>query len=165
MLIVYCFIVLQKVYEFTFSHANIKWLISKGGNNPVKGSLYSWILFLQALFFSSILIEANIGNAEQELNFFGCALLPVIFAGRLWCMSSKGKFWNAQNVCLPGVLLMRSGPYRYIKHPDHWLLAIELILIPILFGAYVTLFLFLLLHTGLLIVKLPEDERKPYKEA
>ncbi|MFB8734953.1 isoprenylcysteine carboxylmethyltransferase family protein [Bacillus sp. SL00103] len=41
---------------------------------------------------------------------------------------------------MPNAMIVKKGPYRWLKHPNYVVVAIELLLIPLLFDAYVTLY-------------------------
>ncbi len=74
-------------------------------------------------------------------------------------MHTLGRFWNTKIIVLPGVTVIKKGPYRYIKHPNYVIVAVELFVIPLLIGAQLTAFLFPILHLLLLRVRIPSEEK------
>lgn len=65
--------------------------------------------------------------------------LLLLFAGlqfvRLWIVASLGRYWTTRIVTVPGTPLVRHGPYRWLRHPNYLLVAAELPLLPLAFGA------------------------------
>jgi methyltransferase len=77
---------------------------------------------------------------------------------RIWCIRSLGRFWNTKILILPGAKLVSKGPYRFLKHPNYIIVGVEMVVIPILFHAYMTAIIFPILHLILLTVRLPVEE-------
>ena len=50
---------------------------------------------------------------------------------------SLGRFWNTKIIILPGADVVRKGPYHLIRHPNYVIVTTELLVLPLLFGAYV----------------------------
>jgi methyltransferase len=71
-------------------------------------------------------------------------------------MISLGKFWTLRKLVLPGVLLFKRGPYKFIKEPYHIISLVQLYIVPLLFGAYITALVFPLVYLFIFQVKLPE---------
>ena len=55
--------------------------------------------------------------------------------GRIWVIVSLGPYWTTRIITLPGVPLVRTGPYRYFRHPNYLLVAAEIAVLPLAFGA------------------------------
>lgn len=53
----------------------------------------------------------------------------------------------------------KKGPYRWLKHPNYVVVAIELLLIPLLFEAYVTAILFTCLNAWMMAVRIQTEEK------
>lgn len=51
------------------------------------------------------------------------------------------------------------GPYRWIRHPNYVIVTTELIVLPLLFNAYITAGLFFILNLWMLSVRIPAEER------
>lgn len=159
MIILVLFIILQRILELIIAKSNEQWLLERGGIEKGQ-SHYKWFIYLHILFIMSILFEGFIFNtAEQSLNFYLLTIFFIVQIGRVWCILSLGRFWNTKVVFIPGVLPIQSGPYKYVKHPNYIIVAIELFVIPLLFGAYITAFIFPILHLILLRIRVPIEER------
>jgi methyltransferase len=65
------------------------------------------------------------------LAFF--ALLQPI---RLWILLSLGRRWTTRVIVLPRAPLVGRGPYRWLRHPNYLVVALEIPLLPLAFGAW-----------------------------
>jgi len=62
---------------------------------------------------------------------------------RLLLVAQGGReFWNTRVVVVPGTRLVRTGPYRFLRHPNYLVIVLEILLLPLLMRAPVTLVLF-----------------------
>lgn len=59
------------------------------------------------------------------------ALQPL----RWWIVRSLGGRWTTRILVLPGAELVRRGPYRWLRHPNYLLVALEIPLLPLAFQA------------------------------
>jgi hypothetical protein len=51
---------------------------------------------------------------------------------------------------LPGEALVRRGPYRYLRHPNYAVMAGEITVLPLVFGAWKIAFVFFFLNVTML---------------
>jgi methyltransferase len=60
---------------------------------------------------------------------------------------------------IPGGRLVRSGPYRFLRHPNYLAVAVDLLTVPMIFNAWVTATVFTVLNLiFLLFVRIPAEE-------
>ena len=64
---------------------------------------------------------------------FGCAKVL-----KWWAIATLGPFWTFRVIVLPGVPLVASGPYRWIRHPNYVGVIGELIGTALITGAVVS---------------------------
>ncbi|HTS91663.1 MAG TPA: isoprenylcysteine carboxylmethyltransferase family protein [Stellaceae bacterium] len=80
--------------------------------------------------------------------------LIAVFVGlqalRVWVLASLGRFWTTRIITLPGAPLVRRGPYRFIRHPNYLLVAAEIAVLPLAFGAWQVALIFSALNAGVL---------------
>ena len=96
------------------------------------------------------------------LLFLGIFLVAQVL--RIWCLASLGRFWNTKIIILPGADVVRKGPYHLIRHPNYVIVTTELLVLPLLFGAYFTAIIFGFLNIWMLSIRIPSEE-KALKEA
>lgn len=151
------FIILTRLAELMYSRNNEKWLLAQGAVESGQ-THYPYIVALHILFVVSLLAEASL---KPTLVF-----IPMIFviylmllAFKIWVIRSLGKFWNTKIYHLPNVPAIRTGPYRYFKHPNYLVVAFELVLIPLSFQLYYTAVIFSILNAMMLYVRIKEENK------
>ena len=78
---------------------------------------------------------------------------------RYWALCSLGTYWNTKILVVPNAMMVKKGPYRWLKHPNYVVVAIELLLIPLLFNAYFTAILFTCLNAWMMAVRIQTEEK------
>lgn len=148
----------QRLVELKIARRNEKWMKERGGVEHGENH-YKWFIILHILFFLSLIMESVLSNGVNvNLNYGLLSLFLLTQLGRIWCILSLGRFWNTKIITLPNVTLIRKGPYRYVKHPNYLIVGMELVIIPLIFGAYITAILFPILHFTLLRVRIPKED-------
>lgn len=152
-------IICQRVIELNIAKSNERWIKERGGFEKYPKH-YKWFIIIHVSFFISILIEVYFRDRLYVPLHYSLLLLFVATqAIRIWCIKSLGRFWNTKILILPGVTLIRKGPYKYVKHPNYIIVGLELFIIPLLFKAYVVAFIFPMLHIILLMIRIPSEEK------
>ena len=79
---------------------------------------------------------------------------------RWWCIRTLGPRWNTRIVVVPGLPLVRRGPYRVMPHPNYVAVALEGVVLPLVASAWVTALVFTVLDSVLLLrFRIPAEER------
>lgn len=154
---VYLFVLCQRLFELWLARRNRIWMKSQGGFE-VGREHYKWIVVMHIGFLIALLVE---GMQSQPPNQWFWLLLLFILAQvlRMWVIASLGPYWNTRIWVVPGHQLVKKGPYRYLKHPNYLVVASEILLLPLLFGAYLTAVIFSLLNAWLLLfIRIPQEE-------
>lgn len=155
----FIFVIIQRLIELMIAKSNEKWLKKRGGIETGREH-YKWFVIVHLFFFISILTEVFIKQKPIiHINYFLLSIFFISQFGRVWCIYSLGRFWNTKIIILPGESKITSGPYKYIKHPNYIIVGIELVVIPLLFGAYMTAIIFPVLHMLLLRKRIPIENR------
>lgn len=132
------FLVLQRLGELALSARNARRVRALGGREHGAGH-FPLLVLVHTLFPAGLLAEAAVLGARPG------ALWPAWLG--LWlaaqtlryaAMWSLGDRWNVRILVVPGMPLVRRGPYRWIAHPNYLAVAIELIAGALLFGAWRT---------------------------
>lgn len=149
-------LLIQRLFELYIANQNELWMKARGAVE-FGGRHYKYFIFLHAAFFLCL---------SWEVHYNGFVFFPFLFLlfivlqiCRIWCILSLGRFWNTKIIVLRNVLHIRRGPYRYVRHPNYWIVLLEFLVIPFMFGAYWTGMLFPVLHMLLLLVRIPSEEK------
>lgn len=150
----------QRVSELWLANRNGRYIRSRGGYEVGAGH-YKYIVLLHVCFFLSLLLEGMRTGGEPApwwMATFSLFLLAQLF--RYWCILSLGRRWNTRIYVLPDAPLVRRGPYRFVRHPNYWIVTVELLVLPLTFSAYFTAVFFTLCNLWLLLrVRIPAEER------
>jgi methyltransferase len=73
---------------------------------------------------------------------------------RWWCIGTLGRHWNTRVIVVPDLPLVRSGPYRFLRHPNYVAVVAEGVALPLVHAAWVTALVFTLANAVLLAVRL-----------
>lgn len=93
---------------------------------------YPWFIVLHGAWLVClwVLIPADATASWPLLAVYGGLQLA-----RLWVIVSLGRYWTTRILILPGVPLIATGPYRYLRHPNYVVVAAEIAVLPLAFGA------------------------------
>lgn len=152
-------VVLQRMVELRIAKSNEKWMKRQGAIEfGVKH--YRYMVLMHMLFFICLIIEKVYWN--RGLSYLWTIFLSVFLVAqiiRIWAISSLGRYWNTKIIVLRNAKVIRKGPYRYIKHPNYFVVATELVVVPLLFNCYITACLFTILNSLILMIRIPEEEK------
>jgi methyltransferase len=86
-------------------------------------------------------------------------LFALLQLGRLWVILSLGRLWTTRILTLPGVPLVRTGPFRWLRHPNYLVVMAEIAVLPLAFGAFAIAVVFSLLNLALIARRMSIEER------
>lgn len=158
-LFVFTLVILQRIVELAVAKRNERWIRSQGAIE-IGASHYKWMVLMHTAFFVSLLVEVFV--FDRPLSSLWGLLLGIFLCMqvlRIWCLCSLGKFWNTKILILPGANVQKKGLYRWMRHPNYVIVTTELLVLPLLFSAYITAGLFLLLNFWMLSVRIPTEEK------
>lgn len=78
---------------------------------------------------------------------------------RIWVIVSLGGYWTTRIITLPDAPLVQTGPFRYLRHPNYLLVAAEIAVLPLAFGAVAVAAAFSALNLALLARRIRIEER------
>jgi len=123
------FLVAQRLVELCFAQFNTRRLRAEGGvefgaaHYPLMIALHaSWLLGLWLLGYDRSVIP------------FWLAIFVLLQVGRLWVIASLGRRWTTRVIVLPGSAPVSRGPYRWLKHPNYLIAALEIAVVPLALG-------------------------------
>ncbi|KMJ56094.1 isoprenylcysteine carboxyl methyltransferase [Bacillus sp. LL01] len=153
------FVMLQRVIEVIIANQNAKWIKKKGGYEA-GAEHYKYIVAMHALFFVALLIEISfMGTEVVRWSIIPLIIFLITQVVRVWALSSLGRFWNTRIMILPGAKVVAKGPYRFMRHPNYVIVAMEILALPFIFQAYWTAFIFSILNVMILRIRIREEER------
>lgn len=124
------------------------------GHYPVMVAFHT--LFLVSCAAEVLLVPRSFPGAVGWAAL-GAALLAQGL--RYWAVASLGARWNTRVLVWPGLPPVTSGPYRFLRHPNYLAVVVELVAVPLVYGAWVTAVVFSLGNLVLLAVRIRSEER------
>lgn len=149
----------ERLVELGISQRNQRWLLAKGAVEVGRGH-YPWMVLQHSLFLASCLVEVW-WWARPFFPMLAVAMLVALamsMALRYWVIVTLGRRWTTRVYCLPGEPLIRSGPFRYLRHPNYLAVAVEIAALPMVHTAWVTALVFSLANSLLLARRIRVEE-------
>ncbi len=122
----------QRLGELAYARRNTKRLMAAGGVEHGAGH-YSLIVVLHGGWLAALFVLVP-AAAPAEWWLLGC--YGLLQLGRLWVIVSLGPRWTTRVIVLPGARQVRRGPYGFLRHPNYLIVALEIPLLPLAFGAW-----------------------------
>ena len=153
-------VVLQRLSELVLARINYHWAMRRGGREY--GAEHYWLfIVLHTLWLVGITVEwLVLRPAVPVLWPFFALLIGAAQILRYWVIHTLGRCWNTRIVVFEQMSMVTSGPYRFLRHPNYVAVALEIIAIPALLGAWYTALAFSMANAALLmLIRIPEEER------
>ena len=122
----------QRLGELAYARRNTKRLMAAGGIEHGAGH-YPLIVALHGGWLAALfaLVPPDAPPSWWLLGGYGLLQLA-----RIWIMVSLGARWTTRVIALPGAPRVQRGPYGFLRHPNYLVVAVEIPLLPLAFGAW-----------------------------
>ncbi len=150
-------VALQRLLELGLSRRHERLLRARGAVERGEGH-YPTMVALHVLWLLSTLVEGLLRGAPA-LWPVPLALFLLVQPLRYWAIFALGEYWNTRILVVPGAKLVRGGPYRYLRHPNYVVVVVEILTLPLIFGAWITALVFSVLNATLLSARIREENR------
>jgi methyltransferase len=152
-------VALQRLLELWLSRRNGRILRARGAVERGQAH-YPLIVAMHVLWLLSTFAEGALRGPDFPGYWpLPLALFLLVQPLRYWAIFSLGENWNTQILVVPGAQLVRRGPYRYFKHPNYFVVIVEILTFPLIFGAWITALVFSVLNAILLSVRIREENQ------
>lgn len=151
---------LERLAELVVSQRNTAWSRRRGGvetgarHYPVMVALHTGLLV-------GALLEVW-WRRPEFLPALGWTMLVLVVAAqglRWWCIATLGRRWSTRVIVVPGLPLVRRGPYRWLAHPNYLAVVVEGAALPLVHTAWVTALLFTLANAALLTLRITVENQ------
>jgi methyltransferase len=151
----------ERLVELVVSTRNARWSFARGGVEHGRRHFGPMVALHTALLLAC-LAEAHLAH-RPFVPALGWTALVLVLASqglRWWCITTLGPRWNTRVVVVPGLPLVTSGPYRWLRHPNYLAVVVEGLALPLVHTAWVTALCFTVLNAVLLLrFRIPSEER------
>ena len=107
----------------------------------------------------SWLLTLWVAGHDKAVDPFWLMVFVLLQAGRLWVIASLGRRWTTRVIVLPGRAPLARGPYRFIKHPNYLIVALEIAVVPLALGLPLLALAFSLANAGVLAWRIRVENR------
>jgi methyltransferase len=153
-LVILALVTLERLGELSLSNRNTRRLLAEGASEHAPGH-YPLIVALHAAWLAALWWLAPL----RPVDMLWLAMFVLIEVGRIWVLTTLGERWTTRIIVLPGEPLVRRGPYRWIDHPNYWVVIGEIAVLPLVFGLWKTALVFSILNAVLLVVRINAENR------
>ena len=148
------FVTLQRLVELQLAESNSRRLLADGAVEYGRGH-YPFIVALHMLWLAALWWWAPGRPIDIPL----LVLFALLQLGRVWVIATLGQRWTTRIIVKPGAPLVRSGPYRFLNHPNYAIVTLEIAVLPLTFGLWEIALIFSLLNAGILAIRIKEENR------
>ena len=148
------FTIAQRLFELTISARHRRQVRALGAveygarHFPLIVAVH--VFFMLAILLEVVFLHTRPGPAWP----LWLALWLGAQAIRYSAIRALGDRWNVRILVVPGMSLVRTGPYRWLRHPNYVAIVLEFIAAPMIFGAWRTAIVVSVLNAVALSVRI-----------
>ena len=145
---------LQRLGELWLSNRNTRRLLARGAREVAPGH-YPLIVTVHLLWLAALWWLAP----ERAVDAFWLGLFVLLQLARIWVIANLGERWTTRIIILPDAPLVRTGPYRFVNHPNYVVVIGEIAVLPLVFGLWQVALIFTLLNALVLTIRIGVENR------
>lgn len=154
LLVILALVAAQRILELLISRRHEKALRARGAIE-VGAAHYPFIVAVHAGWLAALALWALI--MPPLLNPALIVVYLLLQPLRVWIIASLGRAWTTRIITLPGAPLVRRGPYRFLRHPNYVLVALEIAILPLALGAWPVAAAFSILNAIVLRIRITAE--------
>ena len=153
-IVILALVTLQRVGELWLSNRNTRRLLADGAREYSPGH-YPLIVAVHAGWLAALWWLAP----GRPVEVVWLALYIVLQAARVWVLATLGPRWTTRIIVLPDAPLVKAGPYRFVSHPNYVVVALEIVVLPLVFGLWSVALIFSGLNAVVLAIRIRAENR------
>jgi len=150
----------ERLAELVVSKRNARWAMARGGREFGAGHYPVMVAIHTGLLLGCVL-EVRLLD-RPFIPWLGWPMLALVVAAqglRWWCIATLGRRWNTRVIVVPDAPLVRTGPYRWLRHPNYLAVVVEGFALPLVHTAWLTALCFTVANGWLLGVRIRVENR------
>jgi methyltransferase len=149
----------ERIAELLLSRRNARIALARSGVERGAGH-FRWMAAMHALFLPACAAEVLLLHRPfpGALGWACAAAALGAQALRWWAIAALGWRWNVRVIVVPSEPPVRRGPYRFLRHPNYVAVAVEMLCVPLVHGAFLCALIFSVLDALLLRVRIRVEE-------
>ncbi len=146
---------LERLAELVVSKRHAAWAKARGGREFGR-SHYPFMVVVHTGLLVGCVVEV-LALDRPFVPWLGWTMFALVLACqalRWWCVATLGRQWNTLVIVVPGLPLVRRGPYRWLRHPNYVAVVLEGIALPLVHSAWITALAFTALNAIVLAIRI-----------
>lgn len=123
-------LLVQRGLEELHSERNTRRLITEGGREAGR-DYYPVVAITHLAWIAAIFLLIP---PTAPILWSLLALYLLLQVARYWIIASLGRYWTHRIITLDKAPIVRSGPYRFVRHPNYTVTIAETFLLPLVFA-------------------------------
>ncbi len=147
-------VTLERLFELLLARTNTRRLLGAGAREH-GAAHYPLIFAVHAAWLVTLWIMATASRPDP----LWLAVFGLLMIARLWVIVTLGRRWTTRIIVLPDAPLVTAGPYRFLDHPNYWVVAGEIAVLPLVFGLPWVALIFSILNAAVLAIRIRAENR------
>lgn len=148
-------VALQRLGELLLARRNLTRLLARGGREVGAGH-YPLIVGLHVAWLVTLFFAVP---ADATVSWPWLIAFLLLQAARLWVIAAMGEYWTTRIITVPDAPLIDDGPYRWFRHPNYLIVAAEIAVLPLVFGAWQIALVYSALNGAVLAWRIRVEDR------
>lgn len=149
----------ERAIELVLARRNAAWAFARGAVEHGRAH-YPWMVALHLVLLLGSIAEPIVASRAFDALRFGAGAAVVAAAQglRWWTIATLGRRWTTRVIVIPGLPLVKGGPFRFLRHPNYLAVAAEVAALPLACGAWGTAVVCSVINGVLMAVRIPCEE-------
>ncbi len=148
------FLVAQRLGELVLAQRNAHRLRAAGAVE-FGAAHYPFMVALHVFWLLGLWLLGR----DRSIDPIWLSLFVLLQLGRIWVIASLGRRWTIRVLVLPGRETVARGPYRFMKHPNYLIVALEVAVVPLALGLPLFALAFTVANAAILAIRLRVENR------
>ena len=153
-IVILALVTVQRLVELIVAHRHTQALLARGAHEVGAGH-YPLIVAVHAAWLLTLWLLAP----GQPIIWPLIGLFVLLQGLRLWVLTTLGERWTTRIIVLPGAPLVKTGPYRWLRHPNYAVVVGEIAVLPLAFALVWVALVFTLLNAAVLAIRIRTESR------
>lgn len=159
-------VALLRIHELQISRRHQREMVARGASRVIDPvfrpmvALHTGVLLGAAL--EVVLLRRPFYPVLAAICF---AIFLAANVVRWWVIRTLGEHWNVEVMNSTGMGVITTGPFRYVRHPNYAAVFVEMLVLPLIHGAWITASVGSAAHILVLSRRINTEERVLFSDA
>ncbi len=149
---VLAFVTAERVAELPLARRNTARLLARGAKEYAP-SHFPLIVSLHIAWLAGLWLL----GWDRPIQWGWLAAFAVLQVLRVWILATLGERWTTRIIVLPGASLVKTGPYRFLSHPNYAVVIGEIAVLPMALGLPLYALVFSILNGIVLWIRISAE--------